>query len=406
MSGRIIIVGAGHAAGQLVMSLRTDGFSGSITVIGEEPHVPYQRPPLSKQYLGGEVGLSKLYLRPVEWYRDAGIELILGTAVTGIVRAAKTIALSDGRTMEYDQLALTTGSRVRTLPIPGAALPGVFYLRTIQDVDRIREHFVAGRRLAVIGGGYIGLEATAVAVKKGLVVTVLEMDTRVMSRVVAPIMSEFFENVHRTAGVDVRTSVRVTGIARNEDSLSVYSNDGAIVEADLVIIGVGIVPNVELGAAAGLPTDNGILVDEFGRTSDPCIVAAGDCTNHPSLIYGRRVRLESVQNAMSQARVAAAALNGKPKPDTDVPTFWSEQYDLRLQIVGLSQGYDDIVVRGDPGERAFALFYLKEGVLVAVDAINKPMEFMHCRRLIADRARVAPDKLKDPAVPVQDAIKL
>ena len=184
------------------------------------------------------------------------------------------------------------------------------------------------------------------------------------------------------------------------------SNDGAIVVADLVIIGVGIVPNVELAAAAGLPTDNGILVDEFGRTSDPCIVAAGDCTNHPSPIYGRRVRLESVQNAMSQARVAAAALNGKPKPYTDVPTFWSEQYDLRLQIVGLSQGYDDIVVRGDPGERAFALFYLKEGVLIAVDAINKPMEFMHCRRLVADRARVAPDQLKDPAVPVQDAVKL
>ena len=406
MSGRIIIVGAGHAAGQLVMSLRTDGFSGSITVIGEEPHVPYQRPPLSKQYLGGEVGAAKLYLRPVEWYRDAGIELILGTAVTGIDRAAKTIALSDGRTLEYDQLALTTGSRVRTLPMPGVDLPGVFYLRTIQDVDRIREHLVARRRLAIIGGGYIGLEATAVAVKLGLVVTVLEMDTRVMSRVVAPIMSEFFEDVHRTAGVDVRTSVRVTGIARNEDSLSVCSNDGAIVVADLVIIGVGIVPNVELAAAAGLPTDNGILVDEFGRTSDPCIVAAGDCTNHPSLIYGRRVRLESVQNAMSQARVAAAALNGKPKPYTDVPTFWSEQYDLRLQIVGLSQGYDDIVVRGDPGERAVALFYLKEGVLIAVDAINKPMEFMHCRRLVADRALVAPDQLKDPAVPVQDAIKL
>jgi 3-phenylpropionate/trans-cinnamate dioxygenase ferredoxin reductase subunit len=297
-------------------------------------------------------------------------------------------------------------SRVRTLPIPGADLPGVFYLRTIQDVDRIREHFVAGRRLAIIGGGYIGLEATAVAVKKGLVVTVLEMDTRVMSRVVAPIMSEFFENVHRAAGVDVRTSVRVTGIARNEDSLSVCSNCGVLAEADLVIIGVGIVPNVELAAAAGLPTDNGILVDEFGRTSDPRIVAAGDCTNHPSLIYGRRVRLESVQNAMSQARVAAAALAGTPAPDTDVPTFWSEQYDLRLQIVGLSQDYDDVIVRGDPGERAFALFYLKEGILIAVDAINKPTEFMHCRRLVADRARVVPDQLKDPAVPVQDAVKL
>ncbi|MGH8488710.1 MAG: NAD(P)/FAD-dependent oxidoreductase [Gammaproteobacteria bacterium] len=406
MSGRIIIVGAGHAAGQLVMSLRGDGFSGPITVIGEEPQVPYQRPPLSKHYLGGEVGQAKLYLRPVEWYRDAGIDLILDTAVTGIDRAAKTIALSDGRTMEYDQLGLTIGSRVRTLPIPGVDLPGVFYLRTIQDVDRIREHFVAGRRLAIIGGGYIGLEATAVAVKKGLLVTVLEMDTRVMSRVVAPIMSEFFENIHRTAGVDVRTSVRVTGIARNEDSLSVGSDCGALVEADVVIIGVGIVPNVELAAAAGLPTDNGILVDEFGRTSDPRIVAAGDCTNHPSLIYGRRVRLESVQNAMSQARVAAAALAGKPKPDTDVPTFWSEQYDLRLQIAGLSQNYDDVIVRGDPAERAFALFYLKEGILVAVDAINKPTEFMHSRRLIADRARVAPDRLKDPAVPVQDAVKL
>lgn len=400
------MVGAGHAAGQLVMSLRADSFSGPITVIGEESHIPYQRPPLSKQYLGGEVGLAKLYLRPVEWYRDAGVDLILGTTVIGIDRRAKTIVLSDGRTMEYDQLALTLGSRPRILPIPGADLPGVFYLRTIQDVDRIRERFSAGKRLALIGGGYIGLEVAAVAIKKGLAVTVLEMDRRVMSRVVAPVMSEFFEDLHRAAGVDIRTGVKVTGIARNDDSLSVCSGDGEDIEVDLVIIAIGIVPNVDLAAAAGLPTDNGILVDEYGRTSDPAIVAAGDCTNHPNPIYGRRVRLESVQNAMSQARVAAATLSGKPKPYTDVPTFWSEQYDLRLQIVGLSQGYDDIVVRGDPAARAFALFYLKDGVLIAVDAVNKPTEFMHCKRLVADRAQVAPDKLIDPAVPVQEAVKL
>lgn len=400
------MVGAGHAAGQLVMSLRADSFSGPITVIGEESHIPYQRPPLSKQYLGGEVGLAKLYLRPVEWYRDAGVDLILGTTVIGIDRRAKTIVLSDGRTMEYDQLALTLGSRPRILPIPGADLLGVFYLRTIQDVDRIRERFSAGKRLALIGGGYIGLEVAAVAIKKGLAVTVLEMDRRVMSRVVAPVMSEFFEDLHRAAGVDIRTGVKVTGIARNDDSLSVCSGDGEDIEVDLVIIAIGIVPNVDLAAAAGLPTDNGILVDEYGRTSDPAIVAAGDCTNHPNPIYGRRVRLESVQNAMSQARVAAATLSGKPKPYTDVPTFWSEQYDLRLQIVGLSQGYDDIVVRGDPAARAFALFYLKDGVLIAVDAVNKPTEFMHCKRLVADRAQVAPDKLIDPAVPVQEAVKL
>ncbi len=398
------MVGAGHAAGQLVMSLRVEGFSGPITVVGEEPHVPYQRPPLSKQYLGGEVGLAKLYLRPLEWYRDAGIELISDTAVTGIDRAAKTIALSDGRTLEYDRLALTTGSRPRTLPIPGVDLPGVFYLRTIQDVDRILKHFFPGRRLAVIGGGYIGLEATAVAVKKGLVVTVLETDTRVMSRVVAPVMSAFFEGIHRMAGVDIRTGVQVTGITRDGEKLFVCSSDGGKVEADLVIIGVGIVPNIELAAAAGLPTDNGILVDECARTGDPDIVAAGDCANHPSLIYGRRVRLESVQNAMSQARVAASALTGKPKPYTDVPTFWSDQYDLRLQIVGLSQDYDDLVLRGDPAERAFALFYLKAGILVAVDAINEPKEFMQARKLIADRERVEPARLKDPALPVQDAV--
>lgn len=404
MSGRIIIVGGGHAGGQLAMSLRADGFSGPITVIGEEPHVPYQRPPLSKQYLGGEVGLAKLYLRPLEWYRDAGIELIRGAAVSAIDRAAKTIALGDGRTLPYDRLALTTGSRPRTLPVPGVDLPGVFYLRTIQDVDRIHERFLAGRRIAVIGGGYIGLEATAVAVKKGLVVTVLEMDRRVMSRVVAPLMSAFFEDLHRAAGVDIRTGVRVAGITRSGERLSVRSSEGEIAEVDLVIIGVGIVPNIELAAAAGLPTDNGILVDEFARTSDPDIVAAGDCANHPSLIYGRRVRLESVQNAMSQARVAAAALLGQPKPYTDVPTFWSDQYDLRLQIVGLSQDYDDIVLRGDPAERAFALFYLREAVLLAVDAINKPTEFIQARKLVADRARMDAVRLKDPAVPVQDAV--
>ncbi len=387
------------------MSLRAEGFRGPITVIGGELHVPYQRPPLSKQYLGGEVGLDKVHLRPIEWYRDAGVELILGATVIGIDRAARTIVLGDGRTLEYDQLALTTGSRVRRLPVPGVELPGVFYLRTIQDVDRIHERFLAGKRLAIVGGGYIGLEVAAVAIKKGLAVTVLEMDARILSRVVAPVMSSFFQDVHQTAGVDVRTGVQVTGIAQHNDALQVCSGEGGTVEADLVIIGIGIVPNVELATAAGLPTDNGILVDEYARTGDPAIVAAGDCTNHPNPTYGRRVRLESVQNAMSQARIAAATLSGNPKPYTEVPTFWSEQYDLRLQIVGLSQGYDDLVVRGDPATRAFAVFYLKQGVLIAVDAVSKPKEFMHSRRLIAERVRVAPEKLKDPTVPVQEAVR-
>jgi 3-phenylpropionate/trans-cinnamate dioxygenase ferredoxin reductase subunit len=237
-------------------------------------------------------------------------------------------------------------------------------------------------------------------------VTVLEMDRRVMSRVVAPVMSEFFESVHRAAGIDIRTGVQITEIARSDGALCVCGGDGERMKADLAIIGIGIVPNVDLATAAGLATDNGILVDEYGRTSDSTIVAAGDCTNHPNPTYGRRIRLESVQNAMSQARIAAATLSGKPKPYTDVPTFWSEQYDLRLQIAGLSQGYDDLVVRGDPTERTFALFYLKEGRVIAVDAVNRPMEFIQCRRLIADRAQVAPAKLKDPAVPVQEAVKL
>ncbi len=399
-----VIVGAGHGAGQAVVSLRSNGFAGRLVVIGEEPYIPYQRPPLSKAFLSGDLTLDRLYFKPSEYYAKNDVELMLSTRVTALDREAKQVMLHDGRHIAYDKVMLATGSRVRTLPLPGVDLPGVFYLRTIDDVEGIREHCAPGARIVIVGGGYIGLEVAASTKKLGLAVTVLEAEERVMARAVGREVSDFFETMHRQEGVEIRTGQAVTALEGAGKLERVVCADGTRLDADIAVIGVGILPNQEIAAAAGLAVENGIIVDAYCRTEDPDVFAIGDCTNHPNAIYGRRLRLESVHNALEQAKTAAAAMTGTLKEYTQVPWFWSDQYNVKLQIAGLSQGYDQIVIRGTPSERKFAAFYLKDGVLIATDAINAVQEYMVSRKLIAQKARIDPQRLADTSVAMKNMV--
>ncbi len=400
-----LIVGAGQAGGECAVELRKQGFDGRIVIVGEEPHVPYRRPPLSKAYFAGSFKLESLYVMPPASLDKANIEVISGVRVDGIDRKNKSVTLSDGRTITYDKLALTTGGRARPLTLPGADRPNVHLLRTIADVDGIRAQAEPGKRMVVVGGGFIGLETAAVATKLGLKVTVLEGLPRVLARVTVPEVSEFFERAHREAGVDLRTGVQVTALEGEPNVSHVVLDDGSRVEADFVVIGIGLIPNTELAQAAGLAVDNGIVVDECTQTSDPDIVAAGDCTNHPSEFAGRRLRLESVQNAMEQGRAAAHAMLGKAVPYQMVPWFWSDQYDLKLQMVGLSAGFDQSVMRGDPAtQRHFATFYLRDGVVIAADAISRPQDFMVAKKMVASRLRIDPAQLADESVALKTLV--
>ncbi len=399
MSDNIVIIGAGQAGAQAVISLRAEGFSGPITMIGDEAYAPYQRPPLSKAYLMGTFERARLFLKPESFYAEAGCTLIVNTAVTAIDRAAKTVALSDGRTLSYGRLLIAAGTRVRPILCPGAALSGIHYLRSIADVDGLQAVFHSGKRLVVIGGGFIGLEVAAVAAKHGLEVTVFEALERVMARAVSKPVSDFFEGAHRAAGVTLLTGTGVEGF-EGEGAVGGVRAGGKVYPADIVLVGIGVLPNVEIAAAAGLSCQNGLVVDKHCATNDPDIFAAGDCTWHAGR-EGEWMRLESVQNAIDQAKHAAAAMVGKPKPYNEVPWFWSDQYDLKLQIAGLARAGDEIVVRGDPGQRKFSVFHLREGVLVAVEAINAPADYLVGRKLIAEGARVAAARLADLSIPIK-----
>ena len=405
MSETFIIAGASHAAAMLAPALRQQGWQGRIVVVGAEASIPYHRPPLSKDYLAGAKSLDEILIRPASVYEQSEVEFILDTSVDAIDRQVKTVRLSNGETLPYSKLALTVGSRVREVDLPGAALDGVFYLRDLKDVERISPYIQPGANAVIVGGGYIGLETAAVLKGKGMNVTVLEMMERVLQRVTAPVLSEFYTRVHGEEGVDIRCGVAVSGFKGNGKVAKVVCNDGLEFAADLVIIGVGILPNTELAEAAGLEVDNGIIVNEQAQTSDPDIFAAGDCANHHNPIYDRRLRLESVQNATDQSRVAAAAACGKQANYNAVPWFWSEQYDLMLQIAGLSQGYDEIITRGDPAQgRSFAAFYLQKGRVLAVDAVNRPQEFMFTKRLIPMQRRVDRKKLADTDIPIKELL--
>lgn len=391
----VVIIGAGQAAAQACASLRQFGFEGNITVIGDEAHLPYQRPPLSKAYMKGELAEERLYFKPKEWYETQNIKCELGTRATAVDRANQVVALEDGRTLPYDALIFATGSRPRQLPIPGAELSGVFDLRSLGDVAEIQPNMVEGKKLVIIGAGYIGLEAAAVARQLGLDVTVLEMAERCLARVTSPVMSKFYEDEHRRQGVDIQTSARVTTIEGSDGVSGVKLDSGDVIEADIVLVGIGILPNIELAEEAGIGCSDGILVDRDAKSNDPRIFAAGDCAKRPLIHYGRDGRLESVHNAIEQGKLAAAAIMGKPRPAEDCPWFWSDQYDLKLQIAGLSTDYDTYVVRGNPDDRKFAVFYLSDGKLIAVDAINSAPEFLASKKMIISGARLAPETLED-----------
>ena len=402
MTNTVVIAGAGHGAGQVVASLRQHKFDGRIVLIGDEPYLPYQRPPLSKKYLAGELPPERLYFKPAAFYDDPQVEVLLNTRVAGIDRAGGAVTTDSGQEISYDKLVLALGSRVRKIPVDGADLPGIHYLRSIADVDAIREDMSSKKNVVIVGAGYIGLEVAAVCCQHGLEVVIVEMADRVMSRVVSPNVSDYFQLRHTDQGVRLQLSTDVAAFEGKRRVRKVLTADGDALPADFVIVGVGILPNMELAAEAGLDTADGIVVDDRCQTSDPNIYAIGDCTYHPNDIYGRRLRLESVHNALEQAKTAASNICGIESHYCQVPWFWSDQYDIKLQIAGLSEGYDDVVLRGDPSGGSFACFYLADGVLIAVDAINAPREFVHSKKLISDRARPAPEALADPETLLKD----
>jgi 3-phenylpropionate/trans-cinnamate dioxygenase ferredoxin reductase subunit len=404
MISTILIIGGGQAGAQAIDTLRREGFEGRIVLVSEERELPYQRPPLSKKFLAGELAAERLPFRHQAFYDEHRIELKLGIRAVRLDPAARRVALSNGEEVAYDRLLLCLGAISRQLTCPGSELPGVHYLREISDVPGIQEGLKPGARTVIIGGGYIGLETAATARKMGCAVTVLEMADRVMNRVVASNVSEYFAHEHRSQGIKLICNTRVVRLDGGARVERVICADGSIHEADTLVVGVGAVANMQLAAEAGLGCENGIVVDEYCRTTDAAIYAAGDCTYHPSLRFDMRVRLESVDNAFEQAKTAALNILGRPTVHDRVPWFWSDQFDNKLLIVGLSQGHDQQVTRGDPATRCFTVCYLKGGELLAVEAINHPKDYMAARKLIAERARPDPDKLADPTVAMKDSV--
>lgn len=401
-----VIVGGGHAAGTLLTTLIQKQWPHEAVLISDEPLPPYQHPPLSKDYLAGKTARESLYLRPHSMYENAGHRLRLGERVERIDRVNKTVELSDQSTLGYDRLVLATGARVRRLNAPGADLEGIHYLRDIADTDALRSQLSPGQRLVIVGGGYIGLEVAAIAVKGGLKVTVLEAAGRVMQRVTGPEISAFFLAKHRDAGEEVRLDTSVIGFEADDDGhvAGVAVADGSTVPVDVVLVAVGITPETALAESAGLPCDDGILVDEYVRSGDPAILAIGDCTRHRNVFFEQPQRMESVANAVDQARTAAATLMGDDKPYDAVPWFWSNQYDVRLQMVGLSKDHDERVVRGNPRDGAFAVFYMREGHLVAVDAVNLPIAFMVGKKLVYQHRDVDAEALSDPDIELKSLV--
>lgn len=395
----VVVIGAGQAGSSLVAKLRNSGFDGRITLIGAEPVPPYQRPPLSKAYLLGDMTLDRLFLRPESFYAEHDIDLRLNTRVTGIDRAARIVRLGD-EVIRYDHLVLTTGSDPRRLPSSiGGALAGVFVVRDLADVDAMAPHVVAGRRALIVGGGYIGLEAAAVAAKRGLEVTLVEMADRILQRVAAPETSAYFRALHQAHGVTIREGVGLDRLLGEGRVTGARLSDGTELAADLVIVGVGIAPATALAEAAGLEIENGIKVDARGQTSDPAIWAAGDCASFPW--KAGRIRLESVPNAIDQAECVAENIMGAAKDYEAKPWFWSDQYDVKLQIAGLNTGYDHTVVRpGDkPGSQS--VWYFRGDALLAVDAMNDPRAYMIGKRLIEAGQSPSPAVVADPETPLK-----
>ena len=399
----VVIVGAGHAGGTLAALLRQYGHAGAVTLVGEEPIPPYQRPPLSKAWLKGDADADSLALKPLEFYAGNRIDFRPSVRGVSIDRARKVLALSDGSELAYDVLVLATGARPIRLPIPGADLDGIFELRTAADAEALKAALGPGRTMAVVGGGYIGLEAAASARALGADAVVLEREPRILARVAGEVLSNFFCQVHEGHGVRFLTGASVTGFRGEGGKVTgVELADGRVVDCDLALVGVGAVPNQELAEEAGLAVNRGVVVDLEARTSDPAIFAIGDVTLRPMPIYGRDFRMESVPNALEQAKQVACAITGRPAPAGETPWQWSDQYDIKLQIAGYNFDSDQSLVRGDPASGHFAIFHLKGDQVQAVEAINSPPEFMMGRQLIGSRRPVDKQRLADTSVSMKE----
>ena len=406
MSGadtRVVILGAGHAGGSAAAFLRQYGFEGPITLVGEEPIAPYQRPPLSKAWLKGEANAEDLMLKDDDWYAENNCRLLLGVTGTSIDREARTVTLSTGETVPYDVLVIATGARARKLPIPGADLDGVLELRTAADAEALKRAIGPGKRLAIIGGGYVGLEAAASARALGAEVVIVEKEARCLARVACEPLSTFFQGYHGKHGVEFELAAAIETFENEGGQVSgVRLAGGRVIPCDAALVGVGAIPNDDIAREAGLTCDNGVVVDLEARTSDPAIFAIGDVTHRPLPLYGRDFRLESVPNALEQAKQVANAIAGRPAPAPEVPWFWSDQYDLKLQIAGLPFDADDILVRGDVAAAKFAVFHLKGDQVQAVEAVNAPPEFMMGKQLIGSRRAIVRERLADPSISMKE----
>ena len=399
MAAGTVIVGTGQAGFQTAASLRAEGYQEPITMIGEEPHIPYQRPPLSKGFPLGSQDLESIELRPRKFYEDHNIDLVMGKRVAAIEKIEQFAALASGSRVPFSRLVLAAGARNRMLPVKGAELDGVLYLRSLDEALVLKERLKGAREIVVIGGGFVGLELAAVACTLGKSVTVLEALPRLMSRVVAPIISEFYQELHSSRGVKVLCGATVSEIAGSGGAVrEVVLSDGRRYPADLVLVGIGVVPNVELARDAGLRISNGITVDENLRTDDKDIFAIGDCAEHPCVFAGVRIRLESVQNAADQAQCVAATIAGRRNRYRALPWFWTDQFDIKLQMAGISQGHDRIATRGNLESRKLSVFYFRENRLLAVDSINRPLDHMIGRKLLAGGVPLTPEQAADENV--------
>ena len=400
----IVVIGSGQAAIQTVMSLKRNEFTGSIKVIGEEDHLPYQRPPLSKDFLLEEYKPERVSLKKKEFYEENGVDLILGKRAESIDTILKEITLSDENRIRYDQLIIATGSRVRKLNVPGSDKKGIYYLRDLDDANALKQRLKKNKKMVIVGAGYIGLEVASVAASLGVEVTLIEMANRVMNRTVDPMISSYYQKLHESHGVKIHLDNGLKAFEGGDSVNAVLCSDGLILEADLVVIGAGVLPNQEIAIEAGLECNNGIMVNEFGETSTAHVYACGDCTNHPNKGLNTRLRLESVHNAMEQSKTVANTIMGNKEPYDQVPWFWSDQYDHKLQLVGISGDHDEVVMRGLESEQKFLLFYLKNSELIAVNAINSSKEFLICRKLVANKVKISSDVIKDQSVNLNDLL--
>lgn len=380
----VVIIGGGHAAAESVAALRQRGWKGAITLCSNESQLPYQRPPLSKGYFNGKVSSDSLAIKNAAFYEKAETGLMLGVTAVSIDREQHRVHLDNDSFLTYTHLIYATGTRPRLLEVPGADQAPLYYLRTLTDVDAIKPALQPGKRLLVIGAGYIGLEVAATAVQFGLEVTALEVQERVLARVTSPEMSSFFQQLHTNAGVNILTQAAVSHFEQSADEHRAVLQDGRSLAFDMAVVGIGVLANTELAETAGLDCNNGVWVDEYTQTTDPDIFAIGDCCNHPNHFYQRRLRLESVPNAAEQAKTAASVICGQAKPYTALPWFWSDQYDVKLQSAGLAEGYDHLHLLGDPDQKRFSILYFKAGRLICVDAINMPKAFFQARTRIMD----------------------